>query len=465
MLRHAAPTTTLLLALLAASCGGNDAAPLPTVILISLDTVRADNLSCYGGPEGATPNLDALAAVSDRYETCISSAPWTMPSHASMFTGLFPLEHGAQTFLPGPQHRGDNVFALAPRFETLAEALGANGYATGGIVANSIYLRPGLGLEQGFQRWDVRREPGRRVTDRALEWLAETEEGGRPRFLFVNYLDAHRPYATGDPNDRARAKLDELIDQVMVRGEGPGELGGRVQALHQKAVTHLDQEVGRLLHDLRQLDLFDDAVVIVTSDHGEAFGAHGVVEHSKDVYEDLVRVPLLVKLPGQERGTVQRARASSVDVPGLVAAALAGTDAGSLQRVFPRLPGKHPLFAENSFSRLRDLQRYGTRFHRQRRAIYDGDLKLILDSRGAHELYDLEADPGETTNLAPESQDIVRSMVEVDAAFARARGFEGERTLPANLTSAQVQEMGTLGYGDGARAPDPKTPGVGEGGK
>lgn len=430
-----------------AACGRAPAKPLPTVILVSLDTVRADNLSCYGGPAGATPNLDAFAAGADRYGTARSTSPWTLPSHASLFTGLYPFEHGAQSFLPGEGHRGDNVFALAPRIETLAEALGARGYATAGIVSNSVYLRPGLGLEQGFDTWDVRREEGHAVTDRALAWLARTQDTGRPRFLFVNYMDAHRPYATGDPEDRCNERLDALVERVMVGGEEPGELGDEVRALHQKAVARLDQHVGRLLHDMRAMGVFEDALVIVTSDHGEAFGAHGVVEHSKDVYEDLVRVPLLVKAPGQELGTVVEAAASGVDVAGLVAEVLERAGAQELTPLFPRRPGQHPLVAENSYSRLLDLARYGDRFHRMRRAVYDGPLKLVIDSRGEHELYDLAQDPGETRDLAPERPGEVARLVAADAAFAGPRRFQGERVLPANLSSAQVREMGVLGYG------------------
>ncbi|MEL6905555.1 MAG: sulfatase, partial [Planctomycetota bacterium] len=372
----------------------------PLVVLVSLDTVRADELSCYGGPEGASPVLDAFAAVATRYERCISTAPWTLPSHASMFTGLFPSEHGAHSFLPQDGYRGDNVFALHPSYETLAEALGARGYRCGAFVANSIYLRPGLGLEAGFDPWDVRRNRAEVLTGRALEWLDGVGAGERPAFLFLNYLDAHRPYRTGDPEDRARARLDELIEAVMVEGGEPGALGRDVAALHQKAVTLLDAELARLFDGLKERGLFDRAVVVVTADHGEAFGAHGVVEHSKDVYEDLVRVPLVVKESRQTEGAVRTELASAVDVPGLVAAALAGTDAASAAAVFPRLPGTHPVIAENHFSRIKDVSRFGDRFRRVRRALYDGDAKVVVGSDGSLELYELEGDPGELTDLA-----------------------------------------------------------------
>lgn len=460
--RGHSPRTLLLVGLsaLVSGChyGVDEGRIPPPVILISLDTVRADTLSCYGGPEGATPRLDEFAAASERFETCVSSAPWTLPAHASMFTGLYPLEHGAHSFLPGAGHKGDNVFGLHPRFETLAEALGARGYATAGIVANPIYLRPGLGLEAGFQTWDVRREPGAQVTDRALAWLDETAspEGdrARPRFLFVNYLDAHRPYATGDASDRSRAELDALIAQVMVRGEEPGELGEKVRGLHQKAVSRLDTEVGRLLDGLKARGLFDSSIIVITSDHGEAFGAHGTVEHSKDVYEELVRVPLLVKGPLQGAARVAKKPASSVDVPGLIAAHLAGTDAESARAVFRRVPGTHVVLTENHFSRLRDLARYGDRFARERRAIYDGDLKLIIDSRGNHELYDLSQDPGETKNLKLARSLDLKRLIGADAVFASRKSYEGEHVLPGQMTELEKSELGSLGYGLGKDTKD-----------
>ena len=431
-----------------AACGGPVAAP-PTVVLISLDTVRADNLSAQGAPEGATPNLDRFAASADRYESAYSTAPWTMPSHASMFTGLFPFEHGAHTFLPGDGHRGDNVFALHPRFRTLAEALAGEGYATHGVVSNTVYLRPGLGLDAGFQSWDVRREGGAGVTARALSWLDERAGGDRPAFLFVNYMDAHRPYAHGRPGRDAHGALDELIDRVMVKGESAGDMGAAVRALHQDAVTQLDAQVGKLLDGLEARGLLEDAMVIITSDHGEAFGAHGVVEHSKDVYEDLVRVPLLVRSPGQREGRVIETRASSVDVPGIVARGLEAAGLPSLSAGFARTPGNHPVIVENYYSRMRDLERFGDRFRRRRIAIYEGSTKLIVDSSGAAELYTLAEDPAEGTNSAADEPALVERMGGLLDAVLSEGGYEGERVLPDQLTPAQADEMGELGYGGG----------------
>lgn len=419
----------------------------PPIIIVSLDTVRADELSCYSGPDDATPVLDAFAAKSTRFARCIAAAPWTLPSHASMFTGFFPSEHGAHSFLPGEGYQGDNVFALHESFKTLAEALGDRGYRSGGFVANSIYLRPGLGLEAGFGTWDVRRSEARFVTERALGWLDEVKAAERPTFLFINYLDAHRPYRTGEPEDRARERLDELIEQVMVKGHEPRELGDDVSRLHQKAVTVLDGELERLFKGLEERGLFDRAVIVVTSDHGEAFGAHGVVEHSKDVYEDLVSVPLLVKAPGQTTGAVSEEIASSVDVPGLIARELRGTEAGTLAAFFARVPGNHPVLSENHFSRQKDIARYGSRFRRVRRALYGEELKLIEGSDGSLELFDMAADPREERDLSQERRDEAERLAAELHRFLGSHSYDGPAALPSDLTQRQLEDLEVLGYG------------------
>lgn len=447
------PLALIGMGLLASACGsgasGRDDVP-PPVILISLDTVRADCLGVYGGPGGASPVLDGFAQRADLYETCVSAAPWTMPTHASMFTGLYPFEHGAHSFLPEDTSKGDNVFGLSDRIETLAEALAARGYRTGGVASNAIYLRPMLGLEQGFLAWDVERALAPGINGRALGWLDENVDGDRPFFLFLNYMDAHRPYATGEREDEPVKKLDQLIDQVMQEGEDDPALAEEVRALHQKAVTRLDAELGKLFDGLKERGLFDRSVIIVTSDHGEAFGGHGIVEHSKDLYEDVVRVPLIVKLPGQEVGRRVQERASSVHVAGLVARALAGTDAESLAAVFPRVPDGSAVFTEIYYSRMKDLRRFGERFRRQRRAMYRGPMKLIVGSDNSMELFDLDADPDELDNLAGSSADVFAGMLDgLNAFFGGPSRFDGPPVVPGALTSQQEKLNNALGYGGG----------------
>jgi len=421
-------------------CGRTPELP-PTVILVSLDTVRADRWA-----RAATPAFDRLSARADRYAEGLAAAPWTLPSHASMFTGLHPTEHGAVSF--DVELLEDNAHPLHQDHVTLAETLRSAGYRTAGFVANTVYLTPRHGLDQGFDTWEVRRQRGDGVTRDALAWIDGQVGGEAPLFVFLNYMDAHRPYnARGAADGRQSvALLDELIERVMVRGEGETEavakLRAELVACYDEALVNLDAALGALFDGLEHRGLLADALVIVTSDHGEAFGEHGLVEHSKDVRECLLRVPFVVKNPRQRVGRDVALCASSVDVAGLVAEA---THIGRAR--YARLPGKHAMLAENRYSRPQDLVRYGARFRAVRRALYEGDLKLIVDSRGAVELYDLAADPGELTDLAgTRAPDALRMAAALEAELARAP-WPGPFLKPGALDEAQRRELRALGYG------------------
>jgi arylsulfatase A-like enzyme len=435
---------------LLAACGAGEPVEPPHVILLSLDTVRADRLGCYGAVPGPTPRLDALAAGADRHRSCVAPAPWTLPSHASMFTGLFPFEHGTHGFRV--EEYVDNAHPLHPDHLTVAEAMAAAGYETAAFVANTVYLATRFGLDQGFETYEVRRQDAAAMTDRALAFL-DDRDPERPCFLFVNYMDAHRPYGMRSPEELARlpdaehpAKLlEELCEQVMLRGEAPGALGERVASLYDEGLVELDREVGRLLDGLAERGLLDGALVVVTSDHGEAFGEHGVVEHGKDVYQPLVAVPLIVKRPRQSEGRVLDAVASLVDVPGLIASAV-GDD--GLEACFRRLPGTHPVTAEVHFARPRELLLYGERFQRERTALWSGEHKLIVGG-GAAELYDLAADPDEGEDRAGSEPDRVRALEAELRALVETGLYQGERLPPAPPTAAQQGEIRSLGYGGG----------------
>ncbi|MDG1048657.1 MAG: sulfatase [Planctomycetota bacterium] len=442
----------VLLALLS-GCSRDEATAPPHVIVLSLDTVRADRLGCYGGDPSATPRLDAFAAGSDRYRACVATAPWTLPSHASMFTGLFPFEHGTHGFRV--DEYVDNVHPLHPDHVTLAEGMSAAGYETAAFVANTVYLANRFGLAQGFETYEVRRQPARAMTDRALEFL-DTRGSDRPCFLFVNFMDAHRPYGMRPHAELARLPahehpaqlLERLCEQVMLDGEAPGPLGERVSGLYDEGLRGLDREVGRLLEGLAARGLLEGALILVTSDHGEAFGDHGVVEHGKDLYESLVSVPLIVKAPGQAEGRVLEPVASLVDVPGLIAAAIPGPSGSALRSDFGRLPGRHPVTTEVHFARPRELQLYGERFQRERVALRAGRFKLIA-SGGEVELYDLEADPGELEDLAGVAPGRVGELKRQLDSFLDAAAYQGERLLPAPPTPVQRVETRVLGYSGG----------------
>lgn len=449
---------TPLLASLAAfgvcgACGGLDER-LPNVLLITLDTLRADRLGCYGGEGGLTPNLDALAASATRWERCAASAPWTIPSHASMFTGRDPHAHGAVSF--GAQNASvDNVYVLAEEHITLAEALAEVGYQTGGIVANAAYLKPAFGLDQGFETWRIARERAPRVNREALTWI-DGRHDGRPWMLFLNYMDVHRPYNVEpiegerayEPDEFSSDLIDQLYRRVIIRGKAPGELTLRVQEQYDRATRNLDRALGELFDALRERGIWDDTMVVVTADHGEYFGEHGLVEHSKDVYEEALSVPLIVKYVGQTAGRVERVRASSAHLPRIVLEGLPASLRARYAETFGLAPGA-PVVAENYYSRLRDIldSKLGDRFRRVRAVLYDGDWKLILSSDGAHELYHLGEDPHELDDRAGrEAQRVERMVAELTARRDAGRFAPSERGT-VEMDVRHREELGDMGYG------------------
>jgi len=278
-----------------------------SVVLVVLDTVRADHCSAYGYGQPTTPRLDALAAEGLLFEQARTVAPWTLPSHASLFTGRRPSQHGCTW-----EHRW-----LLDRFDTMAETLGAAGMETFGATTNpnasSLY-----NLQQGFttfvETW-TRREQRRGLEDSAIanaeigEWL-ERRDSRKPFFLFVNYADAHLPYAPLPPRDsrygeageraRALARRGDLLQATLLGREqvGEGDRAG-LATLYDGDLSTADARLGELLDLLERHDLVDDTLVIVTSDHGESLGEEGRVDHQLGLMEELLRVPLVVRFPGR----------------------------------------------------------------------------------------------------------------------------------------------------------------------
>lgn len=431
-----------------ALCGCSREETPPNVVLIVLDTLRADRLGCYGYPLATTPNLDRLAAQATRYAAAYTTAPWTLPSHASLFTGLYPLEHGAERALdrdglPRELPLTDSAF-------TIAEALREAGYETAGFVANNGYLDPHFNLQQGFDLWNVARRYSGRLNQDVFAWLERPR--GRPFFLFLNYMDMHRPY-----NSRPRPGflprpvgqdsqqiIEELYPAVLT---GQGADPARLQQLvdqYDTAVANLDEQLGRLFARLDELGLRGRTLLVVTSDHGEYLGEHDLLAHSKDVYEEALRVPLIVQEPGQRAGKVETERISLCAVPQLVLAAL---PPGLRRRLAPRFPpADRPVLAEIRYANERDLvgQPWGDRFRRVRRVLYEGDYKYIASSDGQNELYDLRSDPREARNLVAEMPDAARRMDQrllalVDTLVRAAE--QGAAAASADLR-ARLEELG-----------------------
>ena len=391
--------------------------PARSVLLVTIDTLRADRLGCYGDAAARTRRLDALAAEGTLFERAYTPAPITLPAHASLFTGLIPPAHGV---------RGNGAFALAPGKPTLAEVFRDRGRRTAAFVGGFPLVRR-FGLDRGFGHYDDRmaKTPGvhyefaeRRaaeVVDSALAWLAANPG---PAFVWVHLFDPHAPY---DPPP-AFASADPY------RGE----------------IAAVDPAVGRLLDawDARP----EPDVVAVTSDHGEAFGEHGEVSHSLFVYDVTLRVPLLLRGAGVPRGRRETRAASLVDLAATLLA-LAGAPA-ALPGTSLLAGGERPLYAETLTPRLdfgwSDL-----------RSIRDGRHKLIRAPRP--ELYDVAADPAESRDLASsDGATVARLSAALDAALEAAGDAHARRAVDPET----AERLAALGYvqggAEGGSGADPK---------
>lgn len=388
----------------------------PNVVLIVMDTVRADHVGCYGYERATSPQVDAFAESATRYTRALSSASWTVPSHASMFTGVPPLAHGAHTFPAA--HEGPKVNSLGEHWLTLAEALSDKGYRTGAFVANAGFLSPKWRLDQGFETYHVERVYAEELNPRVFDWLDEIES---PFFLFVNYIDAHRPYNVKPRPGFIDAEvpsgvedLNRLIEQVLpATGPVDPELARKVIDQYDTAIANLDEQVGALLERLDRDGADRDTVIVITSDHGEYFGEHHLVEHSKDIYQEGIRIPLIVRGAGQGRGGTDDTLVVSHDLPGIVLAEFPDELGQSLSAHFPHTPGSHLVISENYYTRTKDLDHpvWGSRFRRVRQAVFEWPYKLIYSSDGQHELYDLEQDPREQHNLLEERPEVVARLL------------------------------------------------------
>ncbi len=426
----------------------------PDVILVSLDTTRADHLSTYGYTRETSPNLTAFAADALVFDQARSPAGWTLPGHASMLTGLYPSRHGAHLaggWLAGQSIDGRRNVAhpLAPDRVTLAEALRDRGYLTAGFVANFSYLYRDYGLAQGFGRYEdapgllLRVHPpvarlvrafapafcvkpyrtSREINAAALEWL-DGAPSGRPAFLFLNYMEAHQPWMAEPPFDRwvwEQPEATRLVQRDLYTHElkrfTPEELGFIV-ASYDGQVAAMDAALGELVAALKARGRYDGALVIVTADHGEMLGEHETVGHmGRMLYEPLVRVPLVIKFPGSDhpRGRADVA-VQLVDVtPTVLAHAGAPAIPGIQGQVLPHV--SHASVAEEDINPFL-VASYGAAYDRAVRVVYDGAFKLITTSRGERMLFDLARDPHETDNLAErDAQRLADLTRRLEAAF------------------------------------------------
>ena len=429
---------------------------LPNIVLVSLDTLRSDHLGCYGYARPTSPRIDAFAKGATRYVRAVASSSWTLPSHTSMFTGQAPFEHQAHTFLEKGNY---NVHALATDRVTLAEALAGMGYDTAAFAANQAFLGRHWRLDQGFATYQAERLKAREINARALRWLDERK--GKPFFLFLNYMETHRPFeATPQPLFIAApvapdegAMLDELKRVVMpASGPVPADLAQKVIDQYDAAIANVDAALGELLARLEKDGRFRDTVIVVTSDHGEYFGEHHLVSHGNDPYQPVIAVPLIIKGPagrGAARGgKIDDTLVDSSDVPRLIAAHMPSPLRERVAEFFPLTPGGHPVVSEMYYALQKDATHpeWGHRLRRIRRALLEGPWKYIQSSDDRHELYDLSRDPGETDNLIASQPGVAARLArQLDQWLASRRPVTSPAPLE-EMDEEDLKRLKSLGY-------------------
>lgn len=404
----------LLSLLFACRPASRDLGPPPNVLLLVVDCLRADHVSAHGYERPTTPSIDQLAGGGILFGHAISQASWTRPSLPTLLTGLYPSEHGLHAFY---DEGGGEVKSprLADSVVTLAEALGKRGYATA-LIGEQFQLAPRFGLDQGFEVFENRANVASSIHRRFLSWL-DHETAERPFFAYLHYLEIHWPYcpprAIRGTFDAGRSSIRWCRDWRQLREDilsGAVELGEddrqAMEARYDEELLALDEQLGKLFAALRERQLWDDTVIVLTSDHGEEFFEHGAITHGQSLYEELIHVPLVVKPPAawkvapgkRSEGVVELRQVAPTLVEAAGAEPLPGSSAPSL---VPAIFGGEEWAAQMPF---------GVAESHDEVALRTTDLKLIVDRAGrSFELYDLRADPRETTNVALERRsDLLR---------------------------------------------------------
>ncbi len=432
----------------------------PNILVVVVDTLRADHMSLYGYERATSPNLTRIAQQGTMFSEAFAASSWTLPSHASLLTGHVPHEH----------HAEDGLRSLDQRFATLPEALRSRGYRTGAFSANTIFFTRHMGLGRGFlhfedyfeslygmfvqtllgrelDHWLLHRFrsedfPGRLhaadINGHAIRWMAATR--GRPFFAFLNYFDVHDPYLPPQPYRNKFSKLDNpggLVNEAVGRNHPdltPQQLQGEIDA-YDGGVAYIDAQIGNLVAELDNRGLAQNTIVVITSDHGESLGNHGLLQHRNALYRELIRVPLVFRWPGH----VPADRKVETPISNVsIAATILDLIGAEKQTSIPgpslaqlwtnsNAPEKWPLplseLAEQKYDPVITPAHFGWL-----KSLSGPQWHYIAHQKFPPQLYDWRKDPAEVTNLAdtPEgkmaAQALASHLQAVAPASATAEG-------------------------------------------
>lgn len=412
--------------------------PRPNILLVTLDTTRADRIGCYNAPEAYTPRLDALAAKGVLFERSYAPIPVTLPSHASMLTGLWPPEHGLIT---------NGQSALQPGIPTAAEILSANGYATAAFTA-AFVLQAKFGLDRGFEVYDDdlstadtkgdelhRSRDGRIVVDAAANWLSRRrrQKSAEPFFCWVHLYDPHHPYIE---------HADEFGTKFSDRP-------------YDGEIAYIDRQIGRLLDALDENGMAENTTVIIVGDHGESLGEHGEETHGYMLHDSTLRVPLIIADP--HAPAAGRRVSTPVSLVDIFATLLTVADVdvppgtGSLS-LAPALEGGE---LESRFCYSLTEEPYLQAYWSPLQGLTTERWRYIRTTKP--ELYDLTADPGELENLAASRPDVVEKLEAELSAFEKRLERRIGSDVP--ISEQERRELESLGYTGGQRTGPAAAPG------
>lgn len=431
----------LLLVVALGGCGGGSASRVTNwnVVLITIDTLRADHCSAYGYERQTTPFLDELASRSTVFENAYATSSWTAPSMASLFTALYPRSHGVVT---GFYRRGEVVGQdyLSDDFETLVEVLARNGYETFGVSTNA-HLTARTGFAQGFDVLaELWWEPAAAANEKAL-LLRDRLRAANPYFLWVHYFDPHAPYEAQEPWFSAYRRLRKDGGQSAPEGAALPTVGGLADFIdkYDSEINHVDASIRKLF---AELDLESKSLVVITADHGEAFLEHATLTHGQSLFEEEIRVPLILHTPGQVRTQRVTSRVSLVDLyPTILDAVRVATPAG--------LAGVSLLPAIERGERTdRTIVTELDRDKRSERALIWGHWKLYRRAKPDTfaRLFDLGTDPGERHDLSETSPQQLRALERLRVDWEKAWPSRTAPTKVAPFGEEQVERLRALGY-------------------
>lgn len=446
----------LALAALGTTCGGSaDRPPAPNVLLISIDTLRADHLAAYGYHRETSPALTRAAARGVRFTDAYSQAPSTVPTHASMFTGRLPIEHGVFGY---QQRLGDEEL-------TLAEHLGDHGYRTFAI-ASSIRFILDSGFSQGFDDYHLltglkKNQRSSAATEHALKQIEEA--GDEPFFGFIHYFDPHAPYAPPAPYatryhpgiPQVKPRQTPRYLKVYDTPERPLPEGvlEYLEALYDASILYLDPQLERLFEGLRELGREDDTVVVITSDHGEEFKEHGGLTHANRLHEEVLRVPLLVIWPDRLAAGAEVERpAQSIDLFSTLCDLLdipvpEGQTGTSMARYLLR--AGDPVTAAQDRRVPRDviLVQHNHRHWGLLATLDRGRFKMISSAISDPTLYHLDTDPmgfEDISEIFPDELVLMEEMGEdIQERARRQKRLSVDRE---NVSEEELETLRSLGY-------------------